>query len=137
MDKKLNILFLCGWYPSRVLQNNGDFIQRHAKAVSLLHTVEVIHIISDKNCTKNIEITIHEIDGITTHIGYIKQTKNPILKCILFWKTYLILLKKTKNNKKLLLISLIPSVSSSISYFGILPLPTLLIFSFIRPQTFF
>lgn len=95
--KKLNILFLCGWYPSRVLPNNGDFIQRHAKAVSLLHRVEVIHIISDKNCKKNIEITTHKIDGVTTHIGYVKQTKNPILKCILFWKTYLILLKKTQS----------------------------------------
>lgn len=86
MDKKLNILFLCGWYPSRVLPNNGDFIQRHAKAVSLLHSVEVIHIISDKNCTKKIEIETNQIDGIKTHIGYIKQTKNPILKCILFGK---------------------------------------------------
>lgn len=97
MDKKLNILFLCGWYPSRVLPNNGDFIQRHAKAVSLLHSVEVIHIISDKNCTKKIEIETNQIDGIKTHIGYIKQTKNPILKCILFWKTYLVLLKKAKK----------------------------------------
>lgn len=97
MDKKLNILFLCGWYPSRVLPNNGDFIQRHAKAVSLLHSVEVIHIISDKNCTKKIEIETNQIDGIKTHIGYIKQTKKPILKCILFWKTYLVLLKKAKK----------------------------------------
>jgi glycosyltransferase involved in cell wall biosynthesis len=97
LDKKLKILFLCGWYPSRVLPNNGDFIQRHAKAVSLLHTVEVIHIVSDKNCRENIEITTRKIDGIITHIGYIKQTKSPILKCILFWKTYLLLLKKTKR----------------------------------------
>ncbi len=59
--------------------------------------MEVIHIISDKNCTKNIDIETNEIDGIKTHIGYIKQTNNPILKSILFWKTYLVLLKKTKN----------------------------------------
>jgi glycosyltransferase involved in cell wall biosynthesis len=97
LDKKLNILFLCGWYPSRVLPNNGDFIQRHAKAVSLLHNVEVIHIISDEKSTKNIEIETKEINDIKTHIGYIKQTNNPILKCIRYWKTYIILLRKIKS----------------------------------------
>ena len=94
MDKKLNILFLCGWYPSRVFPNNGDFIQRHAKAVSLLHNVIVLHIISDKNCIKNIEIESTTINGIKTHIGYVKETNNSILKCIWFWKVYKTLLKK-------------------------------------------
>ena len=94
MDKKLNILFLCGWYPSRVLPNNGDFIQRHAEAVSLLHNVEVLHIISDKGSHKNIEIESTKINGIKTHIGYVKETKNSIIKFIRFWKTYLLLLKK-------------------------------------------
>lgn len=94
LDKKLNILFLCGWYPSRVLPTNGDFIQRHAKAVSLLHTVVVLHIISDKNCSKHIEIESSKINGIITHIGYVKETNNSILKCIRFWKVYKMLLQK-------------------------------------------
>lgn len=97
LDKKLTILFLCGWYPSRVSPNNGDFIQRHAKAVSLLHNVEVIHIISDENCRKKNDIETTKIDGVKTHIGYVQKTNNPILKLIRFWKTYLILLKKVNN----------------------------------------
>ena len=47
--KKLSVLFICGWYPSRVSPYNGDFIERHAKAVSKKHFVNIIHIISDKN----------------------------------------------------------------------------------------
>ncbi|MEE9408760.1 MAG: glycosyltransferase family 4 protein [Polaribacter sp.] len=94
MTKKLNILFLCGWYPSKVFPTNGDFIQRHAEAVSTKHDISVIHIVSDKNCKKNIETTFIEINDVKTHIAYVKQTKNPILKLIWFWKSYLVLLKK-------------------------------------------
>ena len=95
MNKKLNILFICGWYPSRVSLTNGDFIQRHAEAVSLKNTVSVLHIITDKNCSKNIEIESKEINGIKTHIGYVKKTNSSFLKLIRFWRAYFILLQKT------------------------------------------
>lgn len=96
MNKKLHILFLCGWYPSRVFPNNGDFIQRHAEAVALNHKVSVLHIVTDKYCEANIELTSKEINGIETHIAYIKETSNVILKLTLFWKAYFKLLKKIK-----------------------------------------
>lgn len=96
MNKKLHILFLCGWYPSKILPNNGNFIKRHAEAVSLKHNVSVLHIISDKNCSKSINIETKEINGVKTHIGYVKETKNLILKLFRFWKVYFILLKKIK-----------------------------------------
>ncbi len=41
------ILWLASWYPSRIDPFNGDFIQRHARAASLLHDIHVIHIIKD------------------------------------------------------------------------------------------
>lgn len=94
MDSKLHILFLCGWYPSRVLPNNGDFIQRHAEAVSTLHQVSVIHIISDDNCTDPIEISIKKINGIITYIAYIKPSKNYITKSFRFIKAFSKLLKQ-------------------------------------------
>ena len=94
MNNKLHILFLCGWYPSRVLPNNGDFIQRHAKAVSSLNKISVLHIISDKNCIKEIEIVSEVLDGIQTHIGYIKKTNNPILKIYLYYKAFKLMLLK-------------------------------------------
>lgn len=88
MTKKLHILFLCGWYPSGVLPTNGDFIQRHAEAVSSLHQVSVLHLISDENATQNIEITSERINGVHTFIGYIKKSSNPIIKGIRFYKAY-------------------------------------------------
>ena len=88
MDKKLNILFISSWYPSRVLPSNGDFIQRHAEAVSLKHHVTAIHVITDENCTKKIEIVQNNINNVTTLIAYLKPHSNPFLKLYYFIKAY-------------------------------------------------
>lgn len=96
MNKKLHILFLCSWYPSKVLPTNGDFIQRHAESVNLLHKVSVVHIISDKTITKT-KIENKEINNIQTLIGYIKHTKNPILKSFRFFNVYKALIKRTDS----------------------------------------
>ena len=93
MTKKLHILFLCSWYPSNVLPTNGDFIQRHAKAVSLRHKVSVLHIISDKSIYKS-KIEINRLQNVNTYIGYIKHTSNRFLKLIRFLKMYNRLLTK-------------------------------------------
>lgn len=97
LNQKLHILFLCGWYPSRILPTNGDFIQRHAEAVSLQHKVSVLHIISDDSLTQNIEYNSSEINGVTTHIAYVKKVKNSLKKVILFYKAYQKLLTKIGN----------------------------------------
>ncbi len=95
--KKLHILFLCSWYPSRVLPNNGDFIQRHAEAVSLLHDISILHIISDVSLKKNIEIVTQKTNKIQTHIAYIKPIKNPIIKIYWFLKAFFILINKIEK----------------------------------------
>ncbi|WKD84910.1 Glycogen synthase [Polaribacter huanghezhanensis] len=92
MTKKLHILFLCSWFPSKEFPTNGDFIEKHAKAVSLKHSVSVLHIVTSKKITKTI-IDKNVDDNLTTYVGYVKQTKNPILKAIRFYKTYIQLLK--------------------------------------------
>lgn len=38
------ILWLCSWYPNKVDPFNGDFIQRHAQAASLLNNISVIFV---------------------------------------------------------------------------------------------
>ena len=96
MSSKLHVLFLCGWYPSKVLPTNGDFIERHALAVSLRHKVTVIHIITDKNILSDFEIVSTKKDQITTHIAYLKKTNNLIIKSVLFLKAFLNLLQKVK-----------------------------------------
>jgi len=94
LNQKLHILFLCGWYPSKVLPTNGDFIKRHAEAVSLKHQISVLHIISDKNSIQNIEIDYQEINGIATYIAYVKTSVNPITKLIRFYNAYKQMLRK-------------------------------------------
>ena len=44
----MKLLWLPGWYPNKTEPYSGDFIQRHAKAVSLYNTVQVIHVVRDK-----------------------------------------------------------------------------------------
>jgi len=88
MKKKLHILFLNSWYPSKVLPNNGDFIQRHAEAVSTRHKVTAIHVISDKSVKKE-TIKDSNINGVRTLIAYIKPAKFNFIKQIRFFKTYL------------------------------------------------
>ena len=44
----MKILWLPGWYPNKLGPFDGDFVQRHAKAVSMLHAVEVIFVKKDE-----------------------------------------------------------------------------------------
>ena len=96
LKKKLHILFLCGWYPSKVLPTNGDFIMRHAKAVSTQHLVSVLHIISNNNISKT-EIEIKKKPNFNTYIAYIKPSQNPFVKYYRFWIAYQDLLKEIGN----------------------------------------
>jgi len=94
LAKKLHILFLSSWYPTRVSPTRGDFVQRHAEAVATLHKVTVVHIISDKSLRGKIEFSEFKKNKITTKIIYIPYTKNRIFKFILFFKTYIKTIKK-------------------------------------------
>ncbi len=87
---------MCSWFPSKEFPTNGDFIERHAKAVSLKHKVSVLHIVSSKKITKTI-IDKNTEENLSTYIGYVKHTKNPILKTIRFYKTYFQILKLIGN----------------------------------------
>ena len=87
MHNKLHILFLCSWYPSDVSPTNGDFIQRHAEAVSTQHLVSTLHIISKQNIKKSYFET-KKINNVSSYIGYVKPTANPLLKSIRFFSMY-------------------------------------------------
>ena len=54
------ILYLPSWYPSDVDVFTGDFIQRHALALSLFMPVHVVFIVKDKNKTTSKSIRIEE-----------------------------------------------------------------------------
>ena len=66
-------------------------------AISLKHQVTVIHIITDESVSNNLEIISTKAKQITTHIAYLKKTKNPIKKTYLYAKAFLRILRKIKN----------------------------------------
>jgi glycosyltransferase involved in cell wall biosynthesis len=46
-DKKLNVLFLSSWFPTRIIPTLGNFVQRHAEAAALQHNVTALIIQKD------------------------------------------------------------------------------------------
>lgn len=66
MNRKLHVLFLNSWYPSRISPKNGDFIQRHAETVSIKHKVTSIHVITDSNLKVTSEIIDFTLNDVRT-----------------------------------------------------------------------
>ncbi len=76
MERK-NILFISSWFPNKVEPSNGNFVQRHAEAVSLKHHVEILHSIGDFHQKEKYLIDDQIINGIKTVIVYYRNSKNP------------------------------------------------------------
>lgn len=91
--KKLKILFINSWYPSRVFPQNGDFIQRHAEAVALKHQITSLHVVTDPSVSET-EFTDQTINEVRTLIAYVKSKRSGLLKLIHFTRTYFLLLHK-------------------------------------------
>ena len=71
MDK---ILFLASWYPSRVDFLNGDFVERHAKAIALLYDVSVIFVSKDLELKNKIyDFEYEEKDNVKVYKGFYKE----------------------------------------------------------------
>jgi len=81
----LNILFLSSWYPNRTSVNNGNFVARHAQAVSKFCNVFVIHIATDNNIER-IEYTEEVIKNVTTVIIYIPASRHKFYLLEKLWK---------------------------------------------------
>ena len=66
------VLFLPSWYPSRLDAFTGDFIQRHAIALSQFIPVHVVFIVRDKKgiVTDSVKIEETEIGNLTETIIY-------------------------------------------------------------------
>ena len=65
----MKVLWLCSWYPNKLKPFDGDFIQRHAQAVSLLHEIHTIHIVKNEAHTL-LELVPEE----TTTTGNLTET---------------------------------------------------------------
>ena len=66
------VLWLTSWYPTEISPYDGDFVQRHAKAVSIYREVVVVFIKKDAN-------------GIVTNSKKVIRTQNNNLTEIIFY----------------------------------------------------
>jgi glycosyltransferase involved in cell wall biosynthesis len=82
-----HILFLCSWYPNKIQPTNGNFIQKHAEAVSLSNTVTVINIQPDPRI-KKIEFVEKLSENLNTIIIYIPVKNNPLFKYLSYKKAF-------------------------------------------------
>jgi glycosyltransferase involved in cell wall biosynthesis len=96
MNERLKILWLPAWYPSKVDFLNGDFVQRHALAVSKFVDVVILSVVRDESLTStNTLIEVEEKEGLNVYTGYYNSSKkNIILKKIIFGFLYFKLLFK-------------------------------------------
>ncbi|PIN68173.1 MAG: hypothetical protein COV98_00140 [Candidatus Altarchaeum sp. CG12_big_fil_rev_8_21_14_0_65_33_22] len=80
--KRLKILFLPAWYPSRIHPISGIFIKKHAVAVSRYCDVAVLYVTPYSNLKdKNYDIEYLEEDGISTVRVYCSNTiKIPVIR---------------------------------------------------------
>lgn len=68
----MNLLWLASWYPSKIHPFNGDFIKRHAEALSGVTGLRVIHVVKDEEgiVTKNLKVEEQQTGRLTETIIY-------------------------------------------------------------------
>ena len=72
----MHVLVFPGWYPSRIDELSGDFIQRHMVALSHQCKVSVVIGIKDNNVLKSERITL--INGNLTEYYFYYPSGNGI-----------------------------------------------------------
>ncbi|MBA2249855.1 MAG: glycosyltransferase [Chitinophagaceae bacterium] len=105
MNKK--ILWLASWYPNELSPYEGDFIQRHARAVSIFQEITVIHIKKDENgiITSDIKKMVTHASNLTEMIVYYHPVKtrllllNKLLSSFKYKKIYKAVLRRQINDK--------------------------------------
>lgn len=75
-----NILWLASWYPNRLSPYDGDFIQRHARAASLINHITLVFIKKDVEgiITKNNKKEITKTGKLTEVIVYYHSFKTGV-----------------------------------------------------------
>src|SRR5688572_10876836 len=80
MKRNNTILWLPSWYPGKLDIFTGDFIQRHAKALSIFAPVHVLYIVRDKNrlVTQNIKTEEKQESNLTETVIYYSSPDYPL-----------------------------------------------------------
>lgn len=84
----MKVLFISSWFPNKIEPTNGNFVQRQAEAVALLHEVEVLHAIGDPSQQQKFIFDDRIINGIRTLIVYYRNSDNSALNFIRRMRAY-------------------------------------------------
>src|SRR6476620_5829796 len=88
----MKVLWLASWYPDEYEPTNGDFVRRHAKAVSQLMQIDVIHVVqAGKDFNTLSKVELYNEGNLREFIHYFSFKKTGIasLDKIRYNKTYL------------------------------------------------
>ncbi|HUQ65800.1 MAG TPA: glycosyltransferase [Flavitalea sp.] len=99
--KRKQILWLTSWYPNKLEPLSGDFIERHAKAASLLNDITVIHVVKDNHDINSARKTViinkyKSFPSLTSYKGYYTSPGGT------FFSSFISLLKHFKLQKQLI-----------------------------------
>lgn len=76
-QKKLNILFLCSWYPNPDDASNGIFIKRHTEALATQHQVTVVFAKSVNNSNEE-ETCVYENGNLKEYLLFYPKTDSSV-----------------------------------------------------------
>jgi glycosyltransferase involved in cell wall biosynthesis len=101
-EKTSYILWLPSWYPNKLDPFDGDFIQRHAQAVSLRTDVHVIFVKADEGgkITRNLDQSFTKKEKLSEHIIYFKKTVSFLGRMNSFRKWVRLFKKAVKDHIK-------------------------------------
>lgn len=89
MEKPYKILFISSWFPNKVQPTNGNFVQRHAEAVSLTHSVSVLHAMGVMNQKESYVLERKWNGRIREIIVYYRASRIPIISFFRKFRAYL------------------------------------------------
>ncbi len=86
----LNVLWLVSWYPSRVDAFNGDFIERHAHAVSAFVKLTILYIVKDERLVKGkVDVEKTTAGNLTVYkVYYGKSASNQLAEQFFSFRKY-------------------------------------------------
>lgn len=73
--RRFKVLFLSSWYPSQKHATLGNFVQRHAEAVALMHEVHVAYVVRMDDSDARLEQFVQ--NGVHHHILYTSSSASP------------------------------------------------------------
>jgi glycosyltransferase involved in cell wall biosynthesis len=92
----IRALWLTSWYPNKLDAENGDFIQRHAKAAALFSKIDVIHLEPDKHnvMTSHVETYTETNGNLSETIVLYKLNNNFLIGKLASFAKYISIFKK-------------------------------------------